>query len=59
MFSDIKRLGKYSLELVRFYAAELVEILFYMHSKGVVHRGQPITSQHACVHACSQRASNF
>ena len=38
MFRDIKSVGKYSLELARVYAAQLVEILFYMHSMKVIHR---------------------
>jgi 3-phosphoinositide dependent protein kinase-1 len=38
MFSDIRRLGRYSLSLARFYTAELVLILEYMHGARVIHR---------------------
>jgi 3-phosphoinositide dependent protein kinase-1 len=40
LFSDLRSVGKYSLDLARFYAAQLVEILAFMHAPGrrVLHR---------------------
>ena len=34
----IRKLGSFDEESTRFYAAELVVALEYMHSKGVIHR---------------------
>lgn len=34
----IRKYGKLPMELARFYAAEIVNILEYIHYKGVVHR---------------------
>ena len=34
----IRKYGKLPLELAKFYAAELVNILEFLHTKGVVHR---------------------
>ncbi len=40
MYDDIKRVGRYSTELARFYAASLVDVLAFMHAPGrhVIHR---------------------
>jgi len=40
LFTDLKSVGKYSLELARFYAAQLVEILAFLHlpPRRVIHR---------------------
>ena len=34
----IKREGRLSIDIAKFVAAEIVDILEYMHSKGVMHR---------------------
>lgn len=34
----IKKYGKLPLELARYYAAEIVNVLEYLHTKGIVHR---------------------
>ena len=34
----VRKLGKLPLELAKFYAAELVVILEYLHYMGIVHR---------------------
>ena len=34
----ISRLGSLSITCVRYYAAQIVDALRYMHSKGVIHR---------------------
>ncbi|CAL1706788.1 unnamed protein product [Somion occarium] len=36
--SRIKRLGSLSVDCARYYAAQIVDALDYMHSKGVIHR---------------------
>ena len=38
MQSRIMRLGSLSTECTRYYAAQIVDALDYMHSKGVIHR---------------------
>ena len=38
MQSRITRLGSLSTECTRYYAAQIVDALDYMHSKGVIHR---------------------
>lgn len=38
MQSRISRMGSLSTECTRYYAAQLVDALEYMHSKGVIHR---------------------
>jgi 3-phosphoinositide dependent protein kinase-1 len=38
LYDDLARAGKYSVEATRFYAAELVQILAYLHGKNIVHR---------------------
>ena len=38
MQSRISRMGSLSTECARYYAAQLVDALDYMHSKGVIHR---------------------
>lgn len=40
MFDQLRRVGPYSLELSRFYAAELVSAIEHMHGLGIVHRGE-------------------
>lgn len=34
----IRKLGKLPIELARFYAAELIVVLEYLHSIGIIHR---------------------
>lgn len=38
MQSRISRMGSLSLECARYYAAQLVDAVDYMHTKGVIHR---------------------
>jgi len=38
LFDQIRRKGRMHQKEVRFYAAEIVEILEYIHSQGVIHR---------------------
>lgn len=38
LYDHIQQVGKYDLPLARFYTAELVVILEYLHSKRIVHR---------------------
>lgn len=38
LYSLIRREGKLNLKLARFYTAEMITILEYMHSMGVAHR---------------------
>lgn len=38
MYEDLKKYGRYDIGTIRVYSAELLEILFEMHSKYVIHR---------------------
>jgi len=38
MFEQIQRIGKYPRNVGTFYAAELIEVIEYLHSKNVIHR---------------------
>ncbi len=38
LFFHLKKEGKFSEDRVRFYAAEIISALLYMHSLGVVYR---------------------
>ncbi|KAI9031174.1 kinase-like domain-containing protein [Hyaloraphidium curvatum] len=38
MLGFLKKFGTFHFDVARFYAAELVEAIEYMHSKGVIHR---------------------
>ena len=36
--SRISKMGSFSVECSRYYAAQIVDALDYMHGKGVIHR---------------------
>jgi 3-phosphoinositide dependent protein kinase-1 len=42
--SRISRLGSFSVECTRFYMAQVIDALQWMHSKGVLHRYQLSTN---------------
>jgi serine/threonine protein kinase len=43
MKSLLNNLGSLSLPCARYYAAQLVDTIEYMHSKGVIHRYTPLS----------------
>ena len=42
--SRISKMGSLSVECSRYYAAQIVDALDYMHGKGVIHRSVPLQS---------------
>lgn len=46
MQSRISRLGSLSLACARYYTAQIVDAIEYMHDKGVIHRYAPPTKHH-------------
>jgi serine/threonine protein kinase len=57
--SRISKMGSLSVECSRYYAAQIVDALDYMHGKGVIHRSVPLPTLHFLPHPPNAATSNL